>query len=396
MRRAPLVAALLCLAPAAAAAQIEIEAGGAVRAEVHALAHLDWRDPPAHPATSDLRRGRIGVSGTVFTRLEYEVEHDFSYDDRPWRDAYVNARFGRGLEIRGGRFKVPFSRDQLTGAAELDFLSRSIATRSLAPGRDLGVMAHGRLFARRLRFQTGIFRSGGDNVRAAERRDPRHGALVAGRLVYRPWSESAGVALLRGLALGAAVTTGRVPEGYYNLRGETVFDVPFFPTVVVHGWRRRFGGEIDWRAGPVALGGEAMLVADERLGQSTDDNSLPDIVARGWYLRATWLVTGETKTDRVRPARPLLKGGLGAVELAARVESLALASRGAAEVPTRSARGEAVVPVGDRTVTLGVNWYLNRFFKLQANVIRDRRRENGAWRAALRTWNPMLRVQFSL
>lgn len=391
-----LAAALLAAGPAAAAPQIEIEAGPALRTEVHALAHVDWHDRPAAPADTDVRRARLGVSGAIFTRVEYEVEHDFSYDDRPWRDAYLNVRLGRAFEVRGGRFKVPFGLDQLTGAAELDFLSRAAATGALAPGREVGLMVHGRLFARRLRYQIGVFRSGGDNISADERRDPRHGPLVAGRFVYRPWSERARLRGLRGLAVGAAATTDRVPDGDYSLRGDSALDVPFFPAIAVSGRRFRLSGEIDWRAGPVGLGGEVLRVIDERLGQSTDDGALPDVVAQGWYVRATWLVTGDRKTDQVRPSRPLLQGGVGAVELAARLEDLALASRGAFDVPTRSTRGERVVPTGDRAVTLGVNWYLNRFLKVQAHVIRDWRRENGARLGGARTWSPMVRAQVAL
>ncbi|OFW05156.1 MAG: hypothetical protein A3I61_10330 [Acidobacteria bacterium RIFCSPLOWO2_02_FULL_68_18] len=397
IHRGRLLGAIIALAPVTAAAQVEVEAGQ-VRAEIHVIASLDWRDVQGHPESSrvDLRRARIGITGALFARVEYEVEHDFREADRPWRDAFVNAPFGRAIEARVGRFKIPFSLDQLTPAAELDFVARSLGAQYLAPGRDIGAMAHGRLFARRVRFQTGVFRAGGDNVRPAERRDPRHGAVVAGRLLYRPWSERVEAGPLRALAIGAALTAGGVPEGYYSVRGHTAADAPLFPEVAVQGLRRRYGAEIDWRAGPLALGGEIMRVVDERRGQSTDDERLPDIVARGWYVRGTWLATGERKTDRVRPARSVLRGGIGAIELAARLEDLALSSRGAGGVPTRSARGDTLVAVGDRAATLGVNWYLSRFLKVQAHTTRDWRREDGAAVDARRAWNQRLRVQFAL
>ena len=62
----------------------------------------------------------------------------------PERDAFANLRVDRAFEVRAGQFKMPFGRDALTGGANLDFVYRSLAGRLLAPGRDLGVMAHGR------------------------------------------------------------------------------------------------------------------------------------------------------------------------------------------------------------------------------------------------------------
>lgn len=381
---------LLAVAPVAAAAQVGVEAGRTLRTELHAIVHVDWPDPPGGSESSglDLRRARIGLTGAAFERIEYQVERDFRERARPWRDVYGNVALSRALEIRAGRFKVPFSLDQLTSVGELDLVARSLAAQYLAPGRDTGLMAHGRLFGPRLRFQTGVFRAGGDAIRAAERRDPRHGALAAGRLVVR---------LHRGLSAAVAATAGQVPEGEYSLRGHTAVDVPFFPVVAVSGVRRRYGGEVEWRAGPVAAAAEVIRVTDERRGQSVDDETLPPLVAQGWYVRGTWLVTGERKTDRVRPSRAFLRGGAGAIEIAVRLEDLELRSRRAGGTSAGGTRTETLPAAGDRAATLGVNWYLNRFVRLQANAVRDWLRDGGAPpRAAPRRWNPAVRLQFVL
>jgi phosphate-selective porin OprO/OprP len=272
-------------------------------------------------------RARVGIKGAVFHRVEYEVERDFQKANVPWRDVYLNVPLRRALEVKAGRFKIPFSLDQLTSGASLDLVYRSLAATYLAPGRDVGVMAHGRLFGRRVSYQAGAFRQGGDNVRASELLDPHSGGALAGRAVVRPWSDSGTPRALRNLSIAAAATFGNVPEGEYSVRGHTIADVAFFPNIPVRGLRRRYGGEIDWRAGPVALRSELIQAMDQRLGQSTDDRALPDILARGWYLSGTWLLTGEKKTDEVRPAKPFLQGGVGALEMAARFEDLGFASR---------------------------------------------------------------------
>lgn len=70
-------------------------------------------------------------------------------------------------------------------------------------------------------------------------------------------------------------------------------------------------------------------------------------------------MTGEKKHGRVDPKRPLFQGGAGAFELAARFEQL-----GFDDVAGSNLRRN-----GDRATTFGVNWYVNRFVKIQPNLI---------------------------
>jgi len=83
-------------------------------------------------------------------------------------------------------------------------------------------------------------------------------------------------------------------------------------------------------------------------------------------------VTGERKAAGLdAPRRPLFRGGAGALEVAFRVERLAFGSVAHDDVPSTSPRAAAVLGNSDRVETLGVNWYLNRWVKLQANLIRE-------------------------
>lgn len=281
---------LFVLAGVPVAAQSD-EGDRMVRAEFHLTTQLDWRrfPSPTGPSTDsfEVPRARVGIKGALFHHVEYEVERDFRKTNAPWRDVYLNVPLRRAFEVKAGRFKIPFSLDQLTGSADLDFAYRSLAATYLAPGRDVGVMAHGRFFGRRVRYQAGAFRQGGDNVRSSELLDPQSGGALAGRVVIRPWSDSGSPRALRGLFIAAAVTAGHVPEGEYSVRGHTLADVAFFPRVYGAWLRRRYGGEIDWRTGPVAMRSELIQVVDQRLGQSTNDGALPDIVAQGWYVSGT-------------------------------------------------------------------------------------------------------------
>ncbi len=108
----------------------------------------DARDTSPRPGADEagfgLQRRRFGVSGTLWKRLDFEVEREID-SSHPWRDAFVNLHPNRAFQIRAGQFKVPFSLDQLTSASDLDFVYRSRAADSLAPGRSIGASLHGRI-----------------------------------------------------------------------------------------------------------------------------------------------------------------------------------------------------------------------------------------------------------
>src|SRR5262249_25121102 len=155
----------------------------------------------------------------------------------------------------------------------------------LAPGRDVGLMVHGRVINETLRYQIGAFKRGGDNVRDSERADPQADRTFAGRLIVRPWSSSEHV--LKTLAVGVALTTGRLPAGPNGVRGKTIAGDAFFERLDVKGNRRRAGAEFQWRPGPFGLQGEFIRTRDQRFGQGIEDEDLPDAYARGWYASGT-------------------------------------------------------------------------------------------------------------
>jgi phosphate-selective porin OprO and OprP len=306
---------------------------------------------------------RLQVEGTLFKRLEFEVSREFGDADEPERDAFANLRISRALELRAGQFKVPFGRDALIGGANLDFVYRSLAGRQLAPGRDLGVMAHGRVAGRHVTYQAGVFRKDGDNARTDQTRGGRN--ALAGRVVVTPLAGRNGP--LAALQLGAAVVTSQLDD-QLGLRGRTVFsEGVFFDRVFVNGRRVRRGVEAGWAHGPVSLSWEHMHVSDQRTGMGADGGNLPGISASGWYVAGTWVITGERKDGRVEPAHSVFVDGNGAFELTARVERLAFAPSTPAVAIAPPAI--AITPNADRAITLGLGWYLNRQIKITGNAV---------------------------
>ena len=356
---------------------------------------LDWRQADEASAVEswDVHLMRVGISGRLFKRVEYQIERQLNDDTSPWRDVYADVAVSSALQARGGKFKIPFGLDMLTSAMQLDFVYRSLAASSLAPGRDVGVEIHGRLFARALRYDVGVFRHGGDNVRASERLESDR--TWAARVTVAPWQQARG-SPWRDLTLGGGMTGGDLPEGLHTLDSRTVFDSPLFPKVYVNGARRRIGGDAEWRNGPFGVRGEFIHVRDTRRGEGTDDEDLPDLYSRGGYVSGTWVVTGEKKGDTVKPKRPLPRGGFGAVEVAGRIEWIGFGTEGEGDA-SAGPRAAHLADQGARVVTLGINWYLNRFVRLQANAIRERRPDVvGGVSGEHTSWSPVIRFQLGL
>jgi monoamine oxidase/phosphate-selective porin len=308
---------------------------------------------------------RVQVEGTLFERVEFEVSREFGDAEEPERDMFANIRFDRAFELRAGQFKVPFGHDALIGGANLDFVYRSLAGRRLAPGRDLGVMAHGRVKGRRLAYQAGVFRRDGDNARTDETRGGRN--AVAGRLVVAPFATSANRAVA-ALEIGGAVVTSDLVDAL-GLRGRTMFgEGVFFDRVFVNGRRLRRGVELAWAHGPASLSGEWMRVTDQRLDMGPAGEALPGIHATGWYVAATWVLTGERKDGRVNPEHSLFRGGRGALEVVARVERLSFAADATAP-PVDSALVTTPAANADRAATVGLTWYLTRHLKITGAAV---------------------------
>jgi len=345
-------------------------------------------DPDGEGASFEWGRRRLGVQGTVTKYVEFEVDYgleDWGDEGGDWRDVFVNVRPTSFVQVQGGKFKIPFGYERLTGPRDLDFVHRARVSDALTPGRSIGVMVHGRPFNRVLRYALGIFEDGGDRPPDLEPVEPLpdEQPLEEGRT----WAARATVAPLRltslkgrynNLEVGGAYTRGTVPEGRNHLQGDTVFGGEFFDRqYYTKGPRTRFGLEASWAIGPASLAAEYIVSREAREGQGVGDegrvdNDLPEIEGRGWYITGVWVVTGENRDGGVNPKRPLLQGGFGAVEVTARYEQLRFASAGSTdEPPSRSPRAANVAPNGDRAWTLGVNWYVNRWARVRFNIISE-------------------------
>jgi phosphate-selective porin len=380
-----------------------IDFGGAFTASVRVKSQNDWRDFPSEPGSDqknvfDPYRERIAVEGKILGRVVYHVEREFHETSSPWKNIYLDTRVIHGLHLQGGQFNMPFGLDQTTSLMNLDFNYHSLAGSFLAPGRGLGMMAYGDFFKKNLlAYEAGIFRQDGDNTRSAQLQDVRVAPTFAGRVVVKPFSKWQPLYFARSVETGFAFTDGVLPAGLYSLKGQTIPGDAFVEKLYVNGRRRRLGAQLQWRPGPVGIQAEAMRVRDTRIRQGIEDEDLPNVVERAWYVSGTWLVTGEHKKDTITPARPFLNGGYGAVEVGARLERLSTGSGPAVNPALYGPRSPYVLSSADLVWTTGVNWYLNRFFELSLNVIReDRTLPRTATLLPGPVWSRTFRIEFGL
>ena len=326
----------------------------------------------------DVGRRRLALHGRVGPRLGFEVEREFESSE-PWRDVFASYELTRNLEVRAGRFKLPFGLEETTGGSQLKFLYRSNVSRRLAPGRDPGVLAQGRLGSKRIGYEIGVFAHDGNNARPKNTTRVFGDHTVAGRIVVEPFGKSHKA--LRGLRVGAAMTASPLAEGFPSIRGRSLFGTSYYDADVwVRGQRRRTGVEAQWRRGPVWLGSEYIHVSDDRRRQSADNSDLPALVAHGWYMSGAWTLA--------------LPAG-GTLRPAVRIERLTFGSAAGATNSSTAPRAEVVLGNREAAITLGLTWRPNRWSEVQANVVRENIGDAAAPFPHLRVLSQIVRLQLS-
>jgi len=389
--------------------------GKVLEVDFRVKTHNDFRGFSPHidtgPGLHDPIRFRLGVEGRLFGDLEYAVEYELMDRVTPWRDLHLSyQRFGR-FRSRVGKFRLPFSLEQLQSGMSLDFIYRSRLGALLAPARDTGIEFSGTFFGEGLDYQLGLFRHDGMNAAvrfrpidpatgqpAAEQIEQRTGGRTfAARLTGKPLRLAAILKPLQAFELGGGFTDSPLSEGLTSLRGRTIAGTTFFSSVYVSGSRRRLGAELRWAPGRFSLQGEWARVYEQRKRQSIQGADLPDLVSRAWYLGGTWLLTGGSNATRHRPAKAFLSGGgTGNLELALRYEQLRVGSDAHAGPPSRDPRAANLLGNRDRIWTAGMNWYLNHWTKIQFNGIREKlqdvERSPVPGRVVLWTWIARLQV----
>lgn len=345
--------------------------------QIDARHYFDWTsaDPLTKPIydTLDVRRARTGLE-LEWKKLALEWDFDWSgelrdlvgddgveYPEAEMKDLYAQYEVRKAFALKAGHFKIPVSPEFLTSASKTDFVERSLLSNALAPDREWGIAALGKVG--RLDYTVGVFK--GDGRLASTRAE----TTVAARLVYEPVED---LAVAGSFAQGDVEAdadgpgTDPSPKGF---AGRSPTSYRFYERKYVNGRRLRWGFDAAWVRGPLGLRGEFLQGREQRLGQSSVFTDLPEQVGSGWAFTANWILTGEKKTRTLEPERTLF-GGPGLVELSLRYEEVRFDDAGFDEgFEGAGARASNLRPAGDRVFWAGVSWLPKRFVRLYADCL---------------------------
>ena len=140
--------AILCLgASATAFAQVEVKPTGRVHFDARNFSTsynaIADRDSASLGDSFEVRRARIGIVGTINKDISYEIVGNAVGGTTNFVDtAWGNYGFNKKAQVRVGRFKQPFSMEELTSSNNISFMERSYGNQ-MVPGKRLGAMVHG-------------------------------------------------------------------------------------------------------------------------------------------------------------------------------------------------------------------------------------------------------------
>lgn len=158
--------------------KFQLSLGARLQARYSFFDKDDVNGPAQDVSELRVRRMKMWLSGHAYTKdLTYKVQVNFTEggSSKLLEDAVLNYSFMKEAQIQVGQDKVPFARQELTSSGAQQFVDRSHATDTFKPGRDIGVMLHGKvldsLFAYNLGWYGGVgqstLRTTNDNAMAA-------------------------------------------------------------------------------------------------------------------------------------------------------------------------------------------------------------------------------------
>jgi phosphate-selective porin OprO/OprP len=338
-----------------------------------------------------VRRARLGVEGTVFSNWEYRLLPDFSNSQSNTvdvatpriLDAYVNAHYWDAFQVEAGKFKQPFSYEQLIQDRFIPTVERSLIDQ-LVPARDVGVMVHGeKLFADRFDYAVSIF-----NGEINDDYDQNKGKDMAARIVVRPLNDETLPLWARGLQAGVSYAFGNDKEPISNttpnvLRTpDQVVFLQFNSGVRADGPRTRVSPEVAYFYDQFGFAAQYFYGQQKFLPSATAPTTIT-VPQSGFYVMSSYVLTGETRTtysqavipfNNFDPRYPFLKPG--AWEIIARVSELRY---GDAIFDTfkvgKTTFGPLVNPTlwsqGATEFDIGLNWFLNRYIRVEVAYEHD-------------------------
>ena len=283
----------------------------------------------------DIARARLGIKGKISDDLSYKFENDFAENASEIKDAYLAYTGFKNSMITFGQTKPTFSLEILESSNHMAFIQRAAVSEDAVLVRRVGVKADKRGETWDWRIAGGVF---GEEVGNEARSDDSKYSYTA-RASIAPINNNESL-----LHLGVATS--------FTSRNSDTLDQ-----------ERLIGGELIARYKLFTLQSEYIINDSE---YDADAGTGENANFPGYYVQASVFLTGEqrkyskksAKLGKIKVISPADKGGLGAIELAARFSHLDKNDKSAEDGSSNN-------------YTLGVNWYMNDNFRVMVNYLKS-------------------------
>ncbi len=320
----------------------KIKAGGQI------VADTAWIDDNGYRYhKSEIRRARIYLKGDLTKFLSYELEYSFT-GKNDWRDVYLKYTGFSGWMIYIGNIKEAFGLEALTSSKYNTFMERALS--DLYNSRKMGILVKGHK-----KIDTNIltYAAGGYGKSLDEAIDNKHGNnSLTTRLTYAK-------IFSKKMIYHLGISTSFTDHDQDSIKltsdiGSHLYLGSFLKTKVKKvDHTKRIGLEAAVVYNALSFQGEYILY--------TISNTINSYNFSGWYIQASWFLTGESKKykiksatfSRTKPYKPINQGGYGAVEVALRLTQL--------DINDKDENGKE-----ERDIAFGINWYLKPNLRLMS------------------------------
>lgn len=325
---------------------------------------------------SRLRTARVALSGNLNAKWTYKAEAAISSQDHKpqWEDLLLTYKINASTSIIAGNFRT-VSFENISSSLNNTFMERGAFNDIIDAGRVMNFVV--RRTGPNWTLQAAV---SGDSVNTGD-------TITSEQVAYSvrgTWAPT--MAEGQALHLGFWARTRDRGEGAafnYRVRNNTNYGARYTSAGAIGDGDTMVGLEGLWIAGPLSLQGEAVHIAIDRT------NGLEQNAA-AYYVAASWFVTGERRKldvakgaiGRTKVLSPVTSGGLGAIELAARYDSVDLT-----DISGPAAAGQY------SAWTLGANWYPLPHVRFMGNFTRSRN-DNPAVGADVDVDTLQVRAQF--
>lgn len=309
----------------------------------------DFASPVPGVTDTETRTLRLGAEVDAGA-VKMKAEFDFIDDKVQPKDVLVQFKPGDRVTIQAGHYKEHASLDEQTSSRFTTFMERGSLTDAFSIDRRIGVSVL----------------TGGDNWTWST---GLHGGVmdefdlddtwsVSSRATFAPVADKEAQTFVHLGAFGRYRSDSSINGDSLRYRQR-----PLAHLADRYVATPRFA-DTDFLTGVEAAAVRGPLHVQAEAARQSADGAAADADFNSAYIQAGWFLTGESRAykpgkgafDRTKPLRAIGRGGFGAVELAARFDTVDLT-----DGPVTGGQQDSL--------TLGVNWYPTARVRFMANYV---------------------------